>query len=58
MGGGYADAGALRIMDAHAFTNKYVGEFGLASKLVEQPDAQQLWYLSGRRFVTPVPGEP
>jgi hypothetical protein len=42
----------------HRFTNKYVKEFQLESKLFEQPDAQKLWYLYGKRFVTPKPGEP
>lgn len=55
--GGYAEAGALRIFDVHQFTNKYVKEFRLDSKLFEQPDAQKLWYLFGKRFTTPKAGE-
>ena len=56
--GGYAEAGAVRIFDGHAWTLKYVHEFGLGSKLVELPDGNKLWYLSGRRFVTPPSGQP
>jgi monoamine oxidase len=58
MNGGYAEAGAVRIMDGHAYTLRYVSEFGLDSKLVEIPDGNKLWYLSGRRFVTPPAGQP
>jgi monoamine oxidase len=47
----------VRIFDGHAWTLKYVHEFGLDSKLVELPDGNRLWYLSGRRFVTPPSGQ-
>lgn len=54
--GGYAEAGAVRIPDSHVHTNRYIAEFGLSDKLFEYRDTgRQLWYLDGRRFVTPTP---
>jgi monoamine oxidase len=55
--GGYAEAGAVRIMDGHAFTMKYVKQFGLETELVELPDGNKLWYLDQKRFLTPPAGE-
>ena len=56
--GGYAEAGAVRIMDGHAFTMKYVKELGLETQLVELSDGNKLWYLDQKRFLTPPAGEP
>lgn len=56
--GGYAELGALRIPDAHVYTNKYIGEFGLTPKLFEHKDPQtRLWYIDGQRFTTPKSGQ-
>jgi monoamine oxidase len=53
---GYAEAGALRIPDVHAHTNKYITELGLRDKLFEYNESgDRLWYLDGKRFVTPKP---
>jgi len=55
-GGGYAEAGAVRIPDSHVHTNRYLAEFGLTDKLFEYRDTgRQLWYLDGKRFTTPRP---
>jgi len=52
--GGYAEAGALRIPNNHAYTMKYIRLMGLESKLVAyQDDGKHLWYLQGQRFTTP-----
>lgn len=53
--GGYAEAGALRIYDNHHWTRKYIKLMGLESKLGAYDDDQgaHLWYLQGKRFVTP-----
>jgi monoamine oxidase len=52
--GGYAEAGAVRIPDCHRRVHEYLGEFGLTDKLFEYNEVgEQLWYLDGRRFVTP-----
>jgi monoamine oxidase len=55
-GGGFAEAGAVRIPDSHVHTNRYLAEFGLTDKLFEYPDTgHQLWYLDGESFATPRP---
>jgi monoamine oxidase len=53
--GGYAEAGAVRIYDNHRWTRKYIGLTGLESKLRAYEDdvGSHLWYLDGKRFVTP-----
>jgi len=54
--GGYAEAGAVRIPNTHRRVHDYLVEFGLTGKLFEYNEAgEQLWYLGGRRFVTPKP---
>jgi monoamine oxidase len=54
--GGYAEAGALRIPDVHVHTHKYIAELGLRDKLFEYNESgDRLWYLDGKRFVTPKP---
>ena len=57
--GGYAEAGALRIYDNHRWTRKYVRLMGLDSKLRAYDDDRgaHLWYLQGKRFVTPTEGD-
>jgi hypothetical protein len=57
-GGGFAEAGAVRIPNSHVHTNRYLAEFGLTDKLFAYPDTgSQLWYLDGQRFATPRPPE-
>lgn len=58
-GGGYAEAGAVRIPDVHVHTRKFIAEFGLADQLFDygQDTGSRLWYVGGRRFVTPQPGQ-
>lgn len=52
--GGYAEAGALRLLNNHHYTMKYIKLMGLESKLVAYPeDGKHLWYLQGKRFTTP-----
>jgi monoamine oxidase len=53
--GGYAEAGAVRIFNNHHWTQKYIKLMGLESKLGAYDDDQgaHLWYLQGKRFVTP-----
>lgn len=53
--GGYAEAGAIRIYDSHRWTQKYIKLMGLESKLGAYDDDRgaHLWYLQGKRFVTP-----
>jgi monoamine oxidase len=53
--GGYAEAGAVRIFDNHHWTQKYIRLTGLESKLGAYDDdvGAHLWYLQGKRFVTP-----
>lgn len=52
--GGYAEAGAVRIYNSHHWTQKYVKLMGLESKLGAYDDVDaHLWYLQGKRFVTP-----
>lgn len=53
-GGGYAEAGAVRIPNNHRYTMKYVKLMGLESKLVAyEDDGKRLWHLEGKRFTTP-----
>ena len=55
--GGYGEMGALRIPDVHRYTNKYIDEFRLKSKLFEYNEpGEQLWCLDGQRFTTPRSG--
>jgi monoamine oxidase len=49
---GYAELGAIRVPDAHAFTNKYVSLFGLKLGEYDEPD-NRLFYLDGKRFTKP-----
>jgi monoamine oxidase len=52
--GGYAEAGAVRIPSQHEWTLKYIRSMGLESKLMPYDDVgAHLWYLQGKRFVTP-----
>lgn len=53
--GGYAEAGAVRIFNNHHWTQKYLKLMGLESKLGAYDDdvGAHLWYLQGKRFVTP-----
>ena len=53
--GCYAEAGAIRIYNSHHWTQKYIKLMGLESKLGAYDDDQgaHLWYLQGKRFVTP-----
>jgi monoamine oxidase len=53
--GGYAEAGAVRIPSQHEWTLKYIRSMGLESKLVpyDQDIGAHLWYLQGKRFITP-----
>lgn len=55
VGGGYAEAGAVRIPNNHRWTMKYVKMLGLESKLAayEHEQGLALWYLQGKRFTTP-----
>jgi monoamine oxidase len=55
--GGYAELGALRILDEHRFTLRYVQTFGLEDKLAELREGRTMWFLSGQCFLTPAPGE-
>jgi monoamine oxidase len=57
--GCYAEAGALRIYDNHRWTRKYIRLMDLDSKLRAYDDDQgaHLWYLEGKRFVTPTAGD-
>ena len=42
------------IPDVHRYTNKYIDEFRLKSKLFEYNEpGEQLWWLDGQRFTTP-----
>jgi monoamine oxidase len=53
--GCYAEAGAVRIYNNHHWTRKYIQLMGLESKLRAYDDdtGAHLWYLQGKRFVTP-----
>jgi monoamine oxidase len=53
--GCYAEAGAVRIFNNHRWTQKYIRLMGLESKLGAYDDdaGAHLWYLQGKRFVTP-----
>jgi monoamine oxidase len=53
--GGYAEAGAVRIPENHRWTMKYVRLMGLESKLrvYDEQSGAHLWYLRGKRFITP-----
>ena len=53
--GCYAEAGAVRIYNNHRWTQKYIRLMGLDSKLRAYGDDKgaHLWYLQGKRFITP-----
>lgn len=57
--GCYAEAGAVRIYNNHRWTQKYIRLMGLESKLRAYDDDKgaHLWYLQGKRFVTPTAGD-
>lgn len=57
--GCYAEAGAVRIFNNHRWTRKYIRLMGLESKLRAYDDDRgaHLWYLQGKRFVTPTAGD-
>jgi monoamine oxidase len=57
--GCYAEAGAVRIYNNHRWTQKYVRAMNLESKLRAYDDDKgaHLWYVQGKRFVTPSQGE-
>jgi monoamine oxidase len=47
-GGAWAEMGAVRVPDSHAFTNRYIKELGL--ELVEYPSNSPVYYINGQRF--------
>ena len=49
----YADAGAARIQDSHAFTLRYVKEFGLTLDPFFPSDGARVTRVGDRRIVTP-----
>jgi monoamine oxidase len=49
----YAEAGAARIQDSHAFTMRYVKEFGLALDPFWPTGGNSITCVAGRRFVLP-----
>ena len=57
--GCYAEAGAVRIYNNHRWTQKYIRLMGLDSKLRAYDDDKgaHLWYLQGKRFITPATGD-
>jgi monoamine oxidase len=54
--GGHAELGAIRIFETHEHTLKYVEEFGL--DLTPYDEGTRAFYLAGRRFLAPPPGDP
>jgi monoamine oxidase len=53
--GGHAELGAVRIFESHQHTLRYVDEFGL--ELTPYDAGTRAFYLQGRRFLAPPPGE-
>jgi monoamine oxidase len=54
---GFAEMGALRIFETHAYTNKYVKAFGLQLVPYNDPGSRAC-YLEGRRFLQSAEGQP
>ena len=54
--GGHAELGAIRIPESHAYTLKYVDEFGL--ELIPYDTGTRAFYLQGKRFLAPAAGTP
>jgi monoamine oxidase len=54
--GGHAEMGAIRILESHEYTLRYVDEFGL--ELVPYDTGTRAFYMQGRRFLAPPAGTP
>jgi monoamine oxidase len=54
--GGHAELGAIRILESHEHTLKYVGEFGL--ELIPYDTGTRAFHMQGRRFLAPPAGTP
>jgi monoamine oxidase len=54
--GGHAELGAIRILESHTHTLKYVDEFGL--ELAPYDTGTRAFYMQGKRFLAPPAGTP
>jgi monoamine oxidase len=54
--GGHAELGAIRILDSHQYTLRYVSEFGL--ELTPYDTGARAFQLQGHRFLPPPAGAP
>jgi monoamine oxidase len=54
--GGYAELGAIRILESHEYTRRYVREFGL--ELTPYDTGTAAFHMQGRRFLPPPAGRP
>lgn len=54
--GGYAEMGAVRVIDTHEYTMKYIGEFGL--QLTPYDSGTRAFYMRDQRFLAPDEGAP
>jgi monoamine oxidase len=54
--GGHAELGAIRILDSHEYTLKYVKEFGL--ELTPFDTGTRAFHMQGKRFLPPPAGQP
>jgi monoamine oxidase len=54
--GGFAEMGAVRVIDTHEYTLKYINEFGL--ELTPYETGTRAFHLHGTRFLEPAEGGP
>ena len=54
--GGYAEMGAVRVIDTHEHLQKYIAEFGL--EVTPYDTGARAFYMHGNRFLEPSAGEP
>jgi monoamine oxidase len=54
--GGHAEMGAIRVPESHAYTLKYLSEFGL--ELTPYDTGTRAFHLQGKRFLAPAAGTP
>jgi monoamine oxidase len=54
--GGHAELGAIRILESHEYTLRYIDEFGL--ELIPYDTGTRAFYMQGRRFLAPPAGTP
>jgi monoamine oxidase len=54
--GGHAEMGAIRILESHEYTLRYVAEFGL--ELIPYDTGTRAFHMQGRRFLAPPTGTP